>query len=145
MVQTVQTVPTLRLPPDPRSPRHAREFVGSLLERWGLPDLHDRAALITSELVTNAVLHAGTPVTVTVAVDGSRSVLRITVRDGSSVEPRQVDSGELATTGRGLSMVDQSADAFGVEPTSEGKAVWVELPLDAGGTGGTGGTAGTPR
>jgi anti-sigma regulatory factor (Ser/Thr protein kinase) len=120
---------TIELTADPRSPRVARDFVTEVLAAWGLGRLRDEARLVTSELVTNAVLHSRTDLTLVLEQDPERRVLRITIRDGSHVPPRRRHYSELATTGRGLAMVDRAAQAFGTEQLPEGKAVWVELPL----------------
>jgi anti-sigma regulatory factor (Ser/Thr protein kinase) len=108
--------------------------VESLLEAWGLLRLRNDAKLLTSELVTNAVLHAGTDLTITVARDDERQVLRVTVGDGSDTPPSRRFYSALATTGRGLAMVSHGAQAFGVDPLQAGKAgkaVWFELALSA--------------
>ncbi|MBA2528582.1 MAG: hypothetical protein H0V19_01235, partial [Euzebyales bacterium] len=57
----------LTLQPSAASPRAARQFVVAVLRRWGCEHLGDTVALLTSELVTNAVLHAGSAVGVSVA------------------------------------------------------------------------------
>ena len=54
---------------DPASVALARSFVRSQLEEWGAPELQDRAALAVSELVTNALVHAGTAASVDLLLD----------------------------------------------------------------------------
>ncbi|MCW2726298.1 MAG: hypothetical protein JWN35_3219 [Frankiales bacterium] len=73
------------LPASPSTPRDARRFVGELCDRWGLGAVRDDLQLVLSELVTNAMLHARTPVTVTMCVT-SRAV-EIDVRDGDARVP----------------------------------------------------------
>ena len=113
--------------PQAASVRDARAFVVSLLDAWGLSDAAPRAVLLTSEVVTNAILHAGTTVTVTLRCDESREVVRVTVRDGSAAMPKRRRYGPLATTGRGLAMVAAAAHSFGVDSLPVGKDVWFEL------------------
>lgn len=125
---------TLVLPAASTSPRRAREFVASVLTDWGQDELLTEAQLLTSELVTNAVLHAGTDLTISVTADRDRATLIVAVRDGSDSLPRVRHYSPLATTGRGLAIVGQSAVAFGAEPIDSGKEVWFELPMAFGPT-----------
>ena len=113
------------LPDAPGSARMAREFMTDTLIGWECDDVIDTAVLLASELVTNAVLHARTPLTVTVSLDERR--LRVEVWDHSTVVPQprpyQVDD----ATGRGLAMIGAYAAAWGVEPQPDGKCVWFEI------------------
>lgn len=79
-----------------------------------------------SELVTNAVLHAQSDVTLGVQiVDG---LLRVEVGDGSPYVPQLRADSEVALGGRGVALVDACADRWGVTPRPpEGKTVWFEL------------------
>jgi hypothetical protein len=85
----------------------------------------DRAELIVSELVTNAVLHAGTGPIVSVRIDDEN--VRIEVEDTSPAAPVLREYGLDASTGRGLRVVSTAASEWGVETTSSGKAVWATL------------------
>ena len=115
-------------PPDERSVAGARRFVRRELETWGAVDLVDSAVLMTSELVTNAVMHAGTPVEVRLLLDVSR--LRIEVQDLHplrTLDPtlsRPVDESEH---GRGLLITSAVATSWGVVYTDTAKQVWVEI------------------
>ena len=82
----------------------ARGFVTQQLRRWGLESLVSDAELLTSELVTNAVLHARGAVTVTVAV--AEGAAEIGVGDRSSDLPEQRPRTWRAEGGRGLRLVD---------------------------------------
>lgn len=94
------------------------------MERLPLNDeLKQRAALVLSELATNAVLHAGTPFFVRVHHDG-RSV-RVEVEDASPALPDL--AGESAMSGRGLRIVDAPATNWGSQRKAGGKVVWAEL------------------
>jgi anti-sigma regulatory factor (Ser/Thr protein kinase) len=83
------------------------------------------ATLLVSEVVTNSVLHAGTPIRLRCGRSGGG--VRIEVFDRSPQLPglRHYDS--VATTGRGLTLVSTLADAWGVEAEAEGKTVWFHL------------------
>ncbi len=80
------------LPPEPASAGAARRFVTTALHRIGLEAHTELAELLVSELVTNAVLHAGTEITIEVSHDGG--VVRVDVADGSRQRPRQRDYSE---------------------------------------------------
>lgn len=124
-------MPQARFPPDPRSAKTARRFLReSLAEAGAGVALEETAALLTSELVTNAFLHAHSDVTLTVNWDGSR--LRVSVDDDSPLRPvrRQPELDSLG--GRGVALVDSLASAWGVEQRDgSGKTVWFELDSSA--------------
>ncbi|MFF5505270.1 ATP-binding protein [Streptomyces roseolus] len=103
--------------------RHAlRELLGA----WGGPDAGAVAELLTSELVTNALVHTAHGAVVTATVDPGQ--LRVEVRDfepGLAAPPAPpADDG---TSGRGLFLVRELADSWGVEERDTGKVVWFEL------------------
>lgn len=119
----------MRLQPHPTSARSARQFLAGVLASWRMPGmLAGDAALLLSELATNAILHARSPFTVIVRYDGD--CLRVEVGDGSRAEPRMrvVDAGD-APGGRGLMLIDSVARRWGILPTARGKRVWFELPV----------------
>jgi anti-sigma regulatory factor (Ser/Thr protein kinase) len=116
------------LVPTARSVPEARRLVVDTLRAWQLGDLADVAALLTSELVTNAVLHART--TITLAVEREGSSVRIAVTDSSPVGPAMRHHSETATTGRGLRLVDNLALAWDVDGDADGKTVWFRLAID---------------
>jgi anti-sigma regulatory factor (Ser/Thr protein kinase) len=116
------------LPPDPSSARRARRHVVEVLERAGLPGHADVAALLVSELVTNALLHARSAVTL--RVDTGPTTVRVEVADAS---PRQLNRRRYSpesSTGRGLLLLEELASRWGVDPRTGGKAVWFELPRE---------------
>jgi hypothetical protein len=102
----------------------ARRLVTTALARWDARDLGDVAALATSELVTNAVLHARTRVEVMLAFDGA--TLRVEVRDDVATLPNPRGVNLRAGTGRGLALVAAVAARWGAEQTDTGKVVWFE-------------------
>ena len=115
----------LDLPPTTDSVPVARRFVRARLVD-GPTDV-DTATLLVSEVVTNAILHARTTVTLTLEVVGD--LVRITVRDGSPVQPRIHSFSPTSATGRGLRLLDRLAKRWGVtaDPTTGGKVVWFEI------------------
>ncbi len=119
-----------RLEPHPSSVAEARRLVRAVLDDRD-DDWLERAQLCVSELVTNAVVHAGTQVDVHVQVhpDG----LRVEVVDRSPHLPIPRAYASLAGTGRGLMMVEQSCDRWGVLTNDDGKTVWFELGATADG------------
>ncbi len=114
---------------DATAPGEARRLVGQVLTQWGHgQELSDSVALVVSELATNAVTHAQSPFSVLARSD--QQVIRISVRDASSVIPELRQVGAAEGAGMGLRMVDAIAGAWGVEVTGGGKAVWAQLALE---------------
>lgn len=121
----------LRLPPEPESPALARNLVGTACRAWDLPHLLHPARLVMSELVTNAVEHAGSEITIVVSYrDGG---LHLAVCDAEPRLPRLLDlprprPGEpLDERGRGLRTVRATATTWAATPTPTGKTVWATL------------------
>lgn len=102
----------------------ARHFVLGALDRAGLDDVADDVAIVVTELTTNAVLHACSPFTVTVLVEGD--AVRVAVRDRSAAFPQPREAAATALGGRGLGLVGAVA-RWGVEAVAGGKTVWAEL------------------
>ena len=118
-------VHALDLPPTTDSVPAARRFVRREL---GAADVDiDTAALLVSEVVTNAVLHARTAVRL--SIRASRSEAHIEVRDGSPVEPRVHAFSPTSATGRGLRLLELLAKRWGVraDPRTGGKIVWFDV------------------
>lgn len=112
-------------PSTPASAGDARRFVESVMTGAGLEDLVYAANMLVSELVANAVLHTGTPVTV--VVRPGEDQVRVEVHDGSAQLPVRRHYSNLSATGRGLILVDRMAADWGSNPTGNGKVVWFEL------------------
>jgi serine phosphatase RsbU (regulator of sigma subunit)/anti-sigma regulatory factor (Ser/Thr protein kinase) len=109
----------------------ARRFTRRTLAEWGLEELVDTAALVVSELVTNAVVHAGTPAVLGLALEGR--ALRIEVEDrhpGRELPLAPLDPAEVAENGRGLLIATSLATAWGVEYTATSKRVWALCERD---------------
>jgi anti-sigma regulatory factor (Ser/Thr protein kinase) len=112
-------------PAAPWAPRAARRFVARAMRELGCAALVDDAAIVVSELTTNAVTHAGSPFTVAVTTHGSG--VRISVHDRSCepIVPRKAT--KLDTSGRGLRLVAALAGCWGSEVLPDGKIVWADL------------------
>lgn len=118
--------PVLELPPERSSPSAARRWVRPIVE--GRVDDVEGALLCVSEIVTNAVLHAGTRCEVTVEVTDDR--VRIAVRDFAPDRlPVQRTLSTTASTGRGLHILAGCTDAWGVDRQEHAKTVWFELEV----------------
>ncbi|MEU4244197.1 ATP-binding protein [Actinoplanes sp. NPDC026619] len=112
----------LRLRPVPDACRQVRQIVTQACEAWHRSNLAGTAALIATELVANVVRHAHTTMEFTFALRDGR--LRMSVRDGSRRMPKPADPAVTAPGGRGLWLVRDLTDAWGVLPVSDGKVVW---------------------
>src|SRR4051812_19379937 len=112
---------TVALPPAAASVRDGRRFVTGVLDTWGMTELCETAALLTSELLTNSVLYARTDIILTLSrhEDG----VEIVVRDGSRAAPRRRRHPTDATTGRGLELLERLASSWEVSLDDDGKSV----------------------
>jgi DNA-binding NarL/FixJ family response regulator len=115
-----------RLAPDLQSAGRARRFVDETLRRWDCGEQLDVVTLLVSEVVTNAVVHAGTEVEVSVQL--TDDAVRIEVVDHADTLPSPRDAEDDETSGRGLALVEAMASAWGVETRPGGKVVWFEVP-----------------
>ena len=115
-------VATIRLPPESASVGVARRFVEQALAEIVRPAAIDVVVLLTSELVTNAIMHAGTPVEV--LVRGLDSGVQVEVVDAGQQVPVVVDGGLACQSGRGLRIVAALSEAWGVDRRRDGKTVW---------------------
>ena len=118
------------VPPMPESVRAARDWAREQLTDWNVGD-GDQHTIVTgiSELITNAVLHAGTESHLTMDLD--TGILAVTVADsGNRGEPLLTGAEPMAVRGRGLSLVRAIADSFGAHRTSAGSTVWFEVAVE---------------
>jgi PAS domain S-box-containing protein len=121
-----------RLPPRATSAAAARQLVSDALEATPYAEVADSARVAVSELVTNALVHAGTEIAVQVCVD-ERGLL-VEVQDGNPQVPVLRHRARESGTGRGLYMVEGLADDWGIYHRDEGKVVWFRIgPGAAGG------------
>jgi anti-sigma regulatory factor (Ser/Thr protein kinase) len=117
------------LPATARSVTQARRFVVDALASWHLDGLADTAALLTSEVVTNAVLHARTAMELVVRrLDDGVSV---EVSDGSRQRPRGRQADADATNGRGLELLALLASDWAVDLNRAGKTVRFTITGDS--------------
>ncbi|MGW6912248.1 ATP-binding protein [Kitasatospora sp. NPDC054939] len=118
------------IPSRPESGPLARRLVLSVLESWGLHQHLEIAELLASELVANAVRHAGGR-TLSLQILRKPGWLRIEVRDASRSLPCMIMAEPLPINerGRGLKVVDDLADRWGADLLPRGKAVWFELKV----------------
>ncbi|MDX6348197.1 MAG: hypothetical protein QOF84_2987 [Streptomyces sp.] len=113
----------------PRQIREARHEIRAVLHDWQVADHVDVAMLLVSELLTNVLLHTDENALLTarlLGMPGGRR-LRIDVHDRNDNMPHRRSPGEMASSGRGLLLTETLADAWGVEPRGDGKAIWFEL------------------
>jgi anti-sigma regulatory factor (Ser/Thr protein kinase) len=128
----------VRLTPGLASVPAARREVQAALRAWAVPGDPADVALLTSELVTNAVRHAAGP-EITLVVSCSRGQVRVDVHDTSGVLPEVADVPADAESGWGLHLVASLSDEWGYYRTPAGKAVYFMLafgPDPAPGVGG---------
>ncbi|WP_113701642.1 PAS domain-containing protein, partial [Nonomuraea lactucae] len=111
----------------PHAPAAARRFVRRVLAEWRLDHLAEDAVLLTGELVTNAVVHAGTGLEVTCCLDPHAVPPALEI---------EVDDHRPALTikapGGGLTLAGMLADGWGVTYTGTAKRVWVRMELPDG-------------
>jgi anti-sigma regulatory factor (Ser/Thr protein kinase) len=122
-----ETVRRALFPASRQSARDARGFVRGVLEEWRLDALAEPAALLTSEIVTNAVVHTGSALVVN--VERSDHVLRVDVEDHDPTLPARVPADHDAEHGRGLHIVNSMASRWGATAYGTGKRVWFEIPV----------------
>jgi anti-sigma regulatory factor (Ser/Thr protein kinase) len=117
------------VPADARAVLHARRFTGRLCARAGIDgDLRDSAVLLTSEVVTNAVIHGRSEARLRVVVDADH--VRVEVGDDNSRHPVVQPPDEDALDGRGLHLLDIVATDWGIRDDQIGKTVWFEIRPD---------------
>jgi anti-sigma regulatory factor (Ser/Thr protein kinase) len=118
---------SITLLPEPRSAGEARHFVADSLRDVVSADVSEIAVLLTSELVTNVIVHARTPMRLDVDTEPPHGGVRVAIADDVPRPPvrRSMNDGRL--TGRGMHLVESLAREWGVEPTARGKRVWFEL------------------
>jgi anti-sigma regulatory factor (Ser/Thr protein kinase) len=107
------------------APGSARGLVAAAMRCWGSNEtVLEDAALVLSELATNAVLHAGSPFSIAVRLEDS--TLRIAVRDASPLTAAR-GMALIPQPGHGLGVIDALSTRWGVQGTPDGKVVWAEL------------------
>ncbi len=125
----------LRLPADPASVREARHAAEAACRAAGKDEKCDVVALLVSEVATNAIVHPASRQTgpskaryVEVLVDARGPQVRVEVADADPARPVIRHSGNRDESGRGLLLVEQLAQSWGVtERAGGGKTVWFEV------------------
>lgn len=115
----------LTLPATPSSAKRARDLSTQCCRAWGVAGLSDDVAVVVTELVANAVRHAGTDVRFRLV--RLAHGLRLEVADGSLRPLRPRPLVQDAEGGRGLVLVDALSTRYGVEADAHGKRIWAEL------------------
>ncbi|MFE7775453.1 SpoIIE family protein phosphatase [Streptomyces sp. NPDC057445] len=107
----------------------ARQQLRDLLHDWADPEQIDSAVLMLSEMLTNVLVHTDCDALLVAEAAGERGSrrLRVEVSDGGDELPHMRRPGELASSGRGLVLMEILADVWGVEPRGKGKSIWFEL------------------
>ena len=121
---------TLRFPPRPESVGRARHFVESFLADSGQRAGADVVVLLTSEVMTNAVTHAGphdAATELSLRIGCSDGRIRVEMHDHSEAMPVIGDGTTDGLSGRGILLVESLAWAWGVSPSGAGKVVWFEV------------------
>jgi serine phosphatase RsbU (regulator of sigma subunit)/anti-sigma regulatory factor (Ser/Thr protein kinase) len=122
--------------PEPSAVAAARHFIRDRLVAWGLPSGDDRVAdavLLASELVTNAVVHAGTQVQLTCRLDGTTVEVSVLDRHPARVIPDLPSAAADVDrpSGRGLLLPAALSSSWGVTYALETKAIWFRLGPDS--------------
>ncbi|GGJ80975.1 magnesium or manganese-dependent protein phosphatase [Streptomyces camponoticapitis] len=114
---------------EPEQVAAARGQLKQLLHDWRDEEQVDSAVLMLSEMATNVLVHTdGDAVLIAEAAgERGRRRLRVEVADASDELPHKRKPGELASSGRGLVLMEMLADAWGVDPRGEGKSIWFEI------------------
>ena len=114
---------------EPARVAEARQQMRQLLHDWSSPEQIDSAVLLLSEMLTNVLVHTDADALLTAEVSGDvgERRMRIAVTDAGDDLPHRRRPGELASSGRGLVLIELLADTWGVEPRGEGKSIWFEL------------------
>ncbi|MFI6878448.1 SpoIIE family protein phosphatase [Streptomyces sp. NPDC050400] len=108
----------------------ARQQLRELLHDWADEDQVDSAVLLISEMVTNVLVHTDGDALMIAEVTGDGEGprrMRVEVADASDDLPHRRRPGELASSGRGLVLMELLAQRWGVDPRGEGKSIWFEL------------------
>ncbi|MGW8377679.1 SpoIIE family protein phosphatase [Streptomyces sp. ODS28] len=110
----------------------ARHQLQWMLYDWSNEDQVDGAVLMLSEMLTNVLVHTDGDALMVAEISGVRGgrLLRVEVADNSDELPHRRRPGELASSGRGLVLLEMLAGRWGVDPRGEGKNIWFELRED---------------
>lgn len=116
---------TLRLEHGVRAPGQARHWIVSRCHEWDCDGLTDLAALMVTELVTNVFLHARTDCLIHAAYDHPTLMVTVTDHDAGEFSPQPLST--TAENGRGLAIVAELADTWGIDHADGAKSIWFHL------------------
>ena len=116
------------LPPIAASAAVARQLVSRALGDWGLIDAEETTLLLVTELVSNGVRHANTPLTLTLSYDGAR--IRIGVSDDDTSPPTLASASVKTHHGWGLRLIGGLSSNWGTIINPDGKTVWCDLKVN---------------
>ncbi len=119
---------TTLLPAAPASAGEARKFVQCVLHEVVSPADLEAVVLLTSEVVTNAVVHAGTPVDLVVRT--VQDCIQVEASDAAQQPPQVLNPAGDMPRGRGMIIVAALSQDWGVIPTGSGKTVWFRYRPD---------------
>ncbi|MFJ8541584.1 SpoIIE family protein phosphatase [Streptomyces sp. NPDC093586] len=107
----------------------ARQLLRELLHDWSDEEQRDAAVLLLSEVLTNVLVHTDADALLVAEVGGSPGErhIRVEVTDSGDDLPHKRRPGEMASSGRGLMLIELLSDAWGVTPRGEGKSIWFEF------------------
>ncbi|MET7679270.1 SpoIIE family protein phosphatase [Streptomyces sp. NPDC005423] len=114
---------------EPERVAAARQQLRELLHDWTCADQVDSVVLLVSEMLTNVLVHTDTDALLTAEVTGEPGGrrIRVEVTDAGDDLPHRRQPGELASSGRGLLLIELLATSWGVAPRGAGKSIWFEL------------------
>jgi hypothetical protein len=115
-------------PPAPESAAAARQLASRVLHDWGLVAFEETTLLLVTELVSNVVRHANTPLTLDVSLDGP--LLRVEVTDYDERLPAMTAASARSHHGWGLRFVRELSSEWGTTVNHNGKTVWFDLNVD---------------
>jgi anti-sigma regulatory factor (Ser/Thr protein kinase) len=110
---------------DPTSAREARAFVRMALEKRVSPESLQDLLLLASEMVSNVIRHARTPLTL--SVETHRTFVRLTVTDGALPFEASAPPTDEAESGRGIGIIASVSRKWGIGDTPIGKSIWAEV------------------
>ncbi|MFE0455725.1 SpoIIE family protein phosphatase [Streptomyces sp. NPDC058914] len=119
-------VASWEVPVDPAAVADVRARATRQVEAWGLADLAMTTELIVSELVTNAIRYAASPIRLRLLRE---TRLTCEVADASSTAPRLRHARSTDEGGRGLFLVAQLSHRWGARYTAGGKIIWAEQEI----------------
>jgi CheY-like chemotaxis protein/anti-sigma regulatory factor (Ser/Thr protein kinase) len=125
--RTPADVRVLDAPRDVIAGPSARALVHDAVRDWGLVAILDDAALVVTELVTNAITHGGSAFRL--QLSRTAGAFRIEVVDDGEGTPEPQPQDTEAEGGRGIMLVDAMSSSWGVENVPRGKLVWAEIAI----------------